>query len=237
MSKTVIYENASSEASADHHHISPTLLGLLKPIASPGHFAIDVGCGEGRFTFAIAPYLAHVIGIDRDVNGIDAAQSKAYQQGKEDVTFFVADAEVVDYSEFLTFEPYDLVTAHLCMSEPIIQRAWQSLRPGGRFLFAALESRQWEETGHVSQFSFEQQQFRSLLEQAGFVVEFLGVETRVLNYPNPDELAARWLNGNSRPRWLNDDRIEGLRAHTHNGGKTFTVKSQLIGRAIKRKNR
>jgi SAM-dependent methyltransferase len=231
MPNTVVYRQANA-AEDTHHEVSPTLLALFRSVASPGHYAIDVGCGRGRFTFEIAPMLAHTIGIDLGMESIEAAQAIADDKGIDTVSFFVADAEQVDYTEFITFEPYDLVTAHLCMSEPIITRAAAALRPGGRFLFAALEAGQWAETGVRSSFAFTEEGMRTALEKAGLRVEYLGVETEILEYETPSSLESAWLNGAS-PKWLNDTRREGLTKHIQSGGNTLTVRSHLIGRAVK----
>ncbi|MDP6356679.1 MAG: methyltransferase domain-containing protein [Planctomycetota bacterium] len=231
MSNTVVYRQTDA-AEDTHHRVSPALLALFRSIASPGHYAIDVGCGQGRFTFEIAPSLAHTIGIDLGMESIEAAQAEADDRAIDNVSFFVADAGQVDYSEFITFEPYDLVTAHLCMSEAIIARTAAALRPGGRFLFAALEARQWEETGLRSSFAFTEEGMRTDLVNAGLRVEYLGVETEILEYDTALSLETAWLNGAS-PKWLNDTRREGLTQHIQAGGNTLTVRSHLVGRAIK----
>jgi 2-polyprenyl-3-methyl-5-hydroxy-6-metoxy-1,4-benzoquinol methylase len=231
MPNTVVYRQASA-AEDTHHEISPTLLALFRSIASPGHYAIDVGCGRGRFTLEIAPKLAHTIGIDLGMEGIEAAQTLAEEKGIDTVSFFLADAEQVDYSEFITFEPYDLVTAHLCMSEAIIGRTAAALRTGGRFLFAALEDQQWTETGAPSSFAFSEEGLRTALENAGLRVEYLGVESEILEYETASSLESAWLNG-AAPKWLNDKRREGLAQHVKAGGNTLTVRSHLLGRAVK----
>ncbi|MDA0837341.1 MAG: methyltransferase domain-containing protein [Planctomycetota bacterium] len=231
MSNTVVYHQTNA-AEDTHHEVSPTLLALFRSIASPGHYAIDVGCGQGRFTFEIAPKLAYTIGIDLDMEGIEAAQTLAQEKGIDTVSFFVADAEQVDYTEFITFETYDLVTAHLCLSKAIIGRAASALRPGGRFLFAALEAGQWGETGVQSSFAFSEEGLRKALASAGLRVEYLGVETEILEYETASSLESAWLNGVS-PKWLNGSRRAGLAEHVKAGGNTLTVRSHLIGRAVK----
>ncbi|MBI2190990.1 MAG: class I SAM-dependent methyltransferase [Planctomycetes bacterium] len=215
--------------------MSPTLMALFQPIASPGHYAIDLGCGTGDFTFRVAPQLAHVIGIDRDAEAVESAQEDTAKRGMDNVTFFVADAERVDYREFLTSEPYDLVTAHLCLSPAMVEKSCAALRPGGRFLFCALESGQWQETGAPSRYAFQAQELRRLLEQAGFDVEYLGIETDILEYASPEELARDWLERLPRPRWMNEARSRGLSEHVGRGGQRITARSHLIGRAQKRR--
>lgn len=236
MARTILHTKPELPETAEtHERVSPTILALFRPITSPGHYAIDVGCGSGRFSFLIAPSLAHTIGIDRDPGSVEEAQSAAETRGADNVTFFVADADSVDYREFLTSEPYDLVTAHLCLSPAIIERSFAALRPGGRFLFTALEAEQWGETGIPSRFAFRDGELRALLEDAGFVVEYLGVETEIAEFPDPTRLAARWIEGPTAAAWLTQPRVEGLRRHVQRGGTTLTTRSHLIGRAQKRR--
>ena len=232
MPRIVTYRRTPPSPADDPHQVSPTALALLRPVTSPGHYAIDIGCGSGRFTFEVAPRVAHAVGIDLDMEAIDNAQSAATGNGIDNVTFFVADAEDTDYSEFLMYEPYDLVTASLCLSDEIVRRVHTSLRRGGRFLFVALEADQWTETGRPSQFAYEERPLRSLLRDTGFEIEHLSVETAVLDFGEPERLAS-WLDREDLPDWLDPARAEGLRSHAGTGGTTLTNRSHLIGRAVK----
>jgi SAM-dependent methyltransferase len=209
-------------------------MALFRSIASPGRYGLDIGCGRGRLAFKIAPRLAHVIGIDLAVESIDLAQAEAVRSGIDNVTFFVADAEHVDYSEFLSYEPYDLVTAHLCFSETIAHRAYAALRRGGRILAVSCHTSQWQETGHASRFALDGNALQSILSRSGFELEYLGLESEILEYESPDQLAAAWLGKEGRPKWLTPERAEGIAAHARHGGITFTIRSHLIARAQKR---
>jgi len=233
MCTTTIFRPAPAAALDDSEPVSPTLLGLLRPVASPGHYALDVGCGEGHLTSRLAPRFAHVIGIDLDLDAVDAAQSKAFEKGIENATFFVADAEHADYCEFLTYEPYDLVCAHRCFSEAIAHRAFAALRPGGHLLAAAHHPDQWQETGCPSSFALSGGRVCEILQGAGFETESLCLEKDLLEYESPERLAADWLERPDRPAWLTPERARGIEAHAGRGGTTLTIRSQTIVRARK----
>jgi len=234
MPTALSYRPATSRPLGGQEAASPTFLALFRSIASPGHYGLDVGCGRGRLAFQMAPRLAHVIGIDLDVESIDLAQSEAARNAVGNVTFFVADAEHADYSEFLSYEPYDVVTAHLSCSETVSRRAHAALRRGGRILVVAHHTSQWRETGHAPRFALDANALHAILSRSGFQVEYLGLETEILEYDGPDQLAAVWLPEEGRPGWLTPERAEGLAAHASRGGNTLTVRSQLIARAQKR---
>lgn len=103
------------------------LLDLLRP--QPGEQILDLGCGTGQLTAAIANHGATVYGIDASAAMIAAAQHH-YPQ----LTFSVADAR-----HFQVEAPMDAVFSNAVLHwvlEPdaVIERVWRSLRPGGRFV-------------------------------------------------------------------------------------------------------
>src|SRR5207344_113426 len=84
---------------------------------------LDVGTGTGRVALALAPLARHVVGVDRDAGAIDEARRRAAAAGHVNVEYVVGD---VESSEYAAFGP-DLVTAHLCMSDAIVERAARAL--------------------------------------------------------------------------------------------------------------
>src|SRR5262245_66491066 len=91
----------------------------------------------------MAPRGRRVIGIDRDAAAIDEARRRGRLARAENVEFEVADAEDGEYARF---DP-DIVVAHLCMSDAIVERAGRALAPGQVLAFVAFHADQWRETG------------------------------------------------------------------------------------------
>jgi SAM-dependent methyltransferase len=59
-----------------------------------GKSAIDIGCGSGRFTVAMAEYCSSVIGVDINKTGIDVARRYAEEAKRSNVEFI--DGDVLD---------------------------------------------------------------------------------------------------------------------------------------------
>jgi len=106
---------------------------------------LDVGCGTGRLTFWLAARARQVVGLDREPAAIKEARRLAEQAQVGNVDFIEADAEREEYHRFAP----DIVTAHLCASDAIIERAARALRPGRCLGMVAFHVDQWKETGKV----------------------------------------------------------------------------------------
>jgi trans-aconitate methyltransferase len=103
------------------------LIPLLQP--QPGELILDLGCGTGHLTHAIAESGAQVIGIDSSASMIATAQS-TYPQ----LEFHVADAR--DFS-FVT--PFDAIFSNATLhwikeADQVIGCITANLKPGGRFV-------------------------------------------------------------------------------------------------------
>jgi len=66
--------------------------------------AVDLGCGDGRFTFLLAEYARSVSAYDISPSLVQAASEKAALEHVENVSFQVSELDAV-----LPFEKYDLV--------------------------------------------------------------------------------------------------------------------------------
>jgi trans-aconitate methyltransferase len=103
------------------------LLDLLSP--EPGERILDLGCGTGHLTAAIAARGADVVGLDASKEMIDAAR-EAYPQ----IPFLLADA-----ADFTVDAPYDAVFSNAAlhwMTRPgqVAANIVRALRLGGRFV-------------------------------------------------------------------------------------------------------
>jgi ubiquinone/menaquinone biosynthesis C-methylase UbiE len=189
--------------------------------------ALDVGTGSGRLAFALAPLCRRVIGIDRDSALIDDARRRAAALGLDNTELLVVDAESIEYQDFGP----DLVTAHLCMSDAIAERAARALGPGRVFACVAFHTDQWRETGRRSRFAYDEDQAVHLLDRLGFAVEHLEVDRHVQRFRSVEEALAAAVG--LEERWKADGRWFRYIKFLEEGGRTLT-RSHLILKARRR---
>lgn len=204
--------------------ISPRFLDLLAREPLSDLRVLDVGCGSGRLTLALASAARSVVGLDRDAPALDEARRRAAAADLANVEFHEADVERVGYE---SWRP-ELVTAHLCASDAIVERAAAALAPGRCLAMVAFHVDQWKETGRVSRFACDETRMRSTLERAGFQVEALEVEQQVQRFGSVEEGLAAAVG--LEDRWRVDGRWFRYIAFLESGGRTLT-RSHLIVKA------
>lgn len=207
--------------------VSPRFLALLEKEPLADLCVLDIGTGWGRLALALAPACRRVVGVDRDAASIAEARRRARRAGLDNVEFIVADVESVEYA---AFEP-DLVTAHLCMSDAIAERAARVLRPGQVFAAVAFHTDQWRETGRRSRFAYDERRMAALLGGLGFEVEHLAVEQEVETFPSVE--AALAAVAALEEKWRSDGRWLHYLAFLEAGGRTLT-RSHLVVKARRR---
>ncbi|MFQ5913979.1 MAG: class I SAM-dependent methyltransferase [Nitrospinota bacterium] len=213
-----------------HSDLSPVFMKWLLLEVTKEKRVVDLGCGYGKLTFALAPYAGFAVGLDRDGEAIQRASARAEAEGVLNVRFAVADVERVEYDDADFGGRPDIVTAHLCMSDAIIERAGRALDPGAPFAFVCLHKNQWKETGRPSRFSYTEDGIRDRLAEARFELVHGRVEEEVVDLPFPEEAERVFLQKDVLPKgWhLEGRRTEGLRAYLRRGGREFTRKSHLL---------
>ncbi len=184
-----------------------------------------MGCGSGRLTIAISPYAKRVIGIDISDSEVESARQIANAMGKGNIEFHVADAEAIEYREFLGQE-VDVVASNLCMSGEIIERSSRALEAGGPFVFACFHSDQLKELGG-SRFSFEQDEMKMLLEKSGFKVEYVDVEKWDMELSDKETVEREYRKFPWAERRWNE-----LMRYVSEGGQKLT-QSRLVVKARK----
>jgi len=207
--------------------ISPRFLSLLESAGLAGKRVLDVGCGWGRLSLALAPRSGRVVGIDRDAALIAEARRGAAAAGLVNVEFHEGDADREEYGRWAP----DLVTAHLCASDAIVERAGRALAPGAWLGMVAFHVDQWRETGKVSRFAYDEARMAPVLESAGLVADVLEVEREVKAFASVEEGLAAAVG--LAERWKTDGRWVRYLAYLQGGGRTLT-RSHLIVLARKR---
>ncbi len=207
--------------------ISPRFMAYLDEEPLQDLTVLDVGTGTGRLALALAPRCRRVIGVDREASAVEEARRRAAAAGLAHVEFVVADAEAIEYA---AFGP-GLVTAHLCLSDAIVERAGRALGPGRVLAFVAFHADQWRETGRRSRFAYDEDQARTVLARCGFAVERLEVEQSVQTFDSVE--AALAAVAGLEDRWRRDGRWLRYREYLDRGGRTLT-RSHLLGKARRR---
>ena len=212
-----------------HADVSPVFLRWLLETVTKAGRVLDLGCGDGRLAFALAPHAAEVAGLDRDAEAIRRAGGRAEAEGVSNLRFVVADVEAVEYDDARWGGRPDTLTAHLCMSDAMIERAGRALAPGAIFAAVALHRNQWKETGIPSRFAYTEDSLTRGLEKAGFEIIHGRVEEEVLVFRSPEEAEGVLLgDGGGDALKRRGRREEGLRAHLRGGGKEITRKGHLL---------
>lgn len=233
--REIRYEPGMGKEALHHGGLSPVFLEWILEEDLRGKSILDLGCGKGRLSFALAPHAASVLGLDWDGEAILAARERARDLGLPHLSFRVADVEAVEYSELYLKEwgwPPHLIVAHLCMSREIIARSGRALRKGAPFIFAAFHRDQWRETGRPSRFAWGEEEIEEELEKAGFRLEKALVEQDILTFSDAASAEeALFSEGLLPAKWEADGRANGLRSYLRGGGTNFTRKSHLLIKA------
>ena len=174
--------------------------GVLQWLAArPGERILDLGCGDGALTVALAA-ICDTVGVDQSAEQVEAAKVKGL------------DARVADGAKLAFDREFDAVFSNAALhwmrdGDAVIDGAWRVLKPGGRFVgemggganaatvIAALEAavtRRGADGRAANPWYFPSpEEYRARLERRGFRVE------RLLLFPRPTPLPGRladWLD-------------------------------------------
>src|SRR5688572_8147623 len=214
------------EAARELDTLRPMLLDQFRHEDFRGRHVLDVGTGEGRLAFVAAGLGAKVTGVDLDRVKLMHARAYAGLRDFRYVEFVVGDVEKTPYHEFVR-EPIDAVISNLCMSPEIVGHASRSLRPGGKFIFAAHHGDHWKETRRGSRWAFYEDRMRDLLEERRFAIEFIGVDTTVAEFEQFREVEF-FLRGRTGRRWVEDGRWQELSDAFARGEKHLTLSFLVV---------
>jgi CYTH domain-containing protein/2-polyprenyl-3-methyl-5-hydroxy-6-metoxy-1,4-benzoquinol methylase len=111
------------------------VLELYRP--GPKDRVVDLGCGWGTFSFALADVAGEVVGVDFSERSIDFCERRLAREPRSNLRFLRADAGDTGLDE----AAWDVVVAadlfeHLYPddSQRVAREAFRLLRPGGRFV-------------------------------------------------------------------------------------------------------
>ena len=213
-----------------HGDMGESWLSAVKEALPDGGGHLDLGCGSGRMTFALANRWAPdgwSIGADRDEETLDRARARATIENLPGARFLALDVEKEDYTAILSGRLPDLVTAHLCMGLEIVSRAASVLPPGGMFACVALHRDLWREIGRPSRFAIAETELESMLERFDLIPQFLRAEVEMLEIENPRDFLESSLNADFVSRWKKSGRWDALNRYLEGGGRRLIARAQL----------
>ena len=204
--------------------LSPRFLALLAAEGLEALRALDVGCGAGRLTLWLAPRVKHATGLDRDPSALVDARRLAGAAHLANVEFHEADVEREEYDRWRP----ELITAHLCASDAVIERARRALGPGQCLAMVAFHLEQWKETGTVSRFAYDEARMERVLRLRGFTPEVVEVEREVARFASVEAGLAAAVA--LEDKWRADGRWFRYVRFLEEGGRTLT-RAHLIVKA------
>ncbi|HET8575789.1 MAG TPA: methyltransferase domain-containing protein, partial [Methylomirabilota bacterium] len=196
--------------------ISPRFLALLGEEKLAGKRVLDLGCGWGRLTLLLAPACGHVVGLDREPALIKEARERAARARLSNVQFHEADVEREEYERWAP----DLITAHLCASDAIVERAGRALPRGACLGLVAFHVDQWKETGKISRFAYDEARMDRTLRRHGLIPEAIELDREIQRFASVEEGLAGAVG--LEDKWKADGRWYRYLAFLESGGRTLT---------------
>ncbi|MEM3083979.1 MAG: class I SAM-dependent methyltransferase [Nitrososphaerales archaeon] len=107
---------------------------LLDLIPQGNYKVLDLACGTGILSLALARKVGYVVGVDITEDSVRIAKGKALAQNVDNVSFYVSAAEAIPMAN----RQFDFVTASYlpkyCDIEQVIAEICRVLKPGGMLI-------------------------------------------------------------------------------------------------------
>ena len=159
------WDRMRDELFGDRFHFA-----AMAALADPAWVVGDLGCGTGRVTAALAPFVARVIAVDGSAAMLQAAKKRLH--GIDNVDLRRGDLESLPIDDArLDAAMLTLVLHHLPEPERALAEVARVVRPGGRAIVVDMQPHEREnyrqQMGHVW-LGFSDDHMRRLVTESGF---------------------------------------------------------------------
>lgn len=125
-----------------HDNWDDTDLKIIRQLCDlQGKDVVEIGCGDGRLTFKLAPFCRSIVGVDVDARFIALANEKKQALGTANIEFLVGNAEnlslMPDSADLILF-PW--VLHEVKNTRQALLEALRTLRENGRLIVIGLRS-------------------------------------------------------------------------------------------------
>jgi S-adenosylmethionine-dependent methyltransferase len=172
-------------------------LGGLRPLR--GARVLEIGCGTGSSTVALAEQGAEVVAIDIDPGYMEIARVRCRAYGIDAATFFVADAAALPPA--IAHRQFDFVIffaslEHMLVEERLraLAHAWEMLGPGGFLCVVDTPNRLWFFDTHTALMNF----FHWLPDDLALAYSRFSTRPTVRDQPRDGDAAMRTFLRNGR---------------------------------------
>jgi len=159
------WDRVRDEMFGDRFHLA-ALAAFVEPDATVG----DLGCGTGQVSAALAPFVAHVIGVDSSAAMLQAARKRLHAHGNVDLRRGELEALPIDDAR-LDAATVMLVLHHVPEPARALADVARVLKPGGRLVLVDMLPHDREnyrqQMGHVW-LGFAEDHTERMLNDAGF---------------------------------------------------------------------
>jgi 2-polyprenyl-3-methyl-5-hydroxy-6-metoxy-1,4-benzoquinol methylase len=135
-----------------------TIPWLARHHGLEGLRVLEIGCGTGSSTLALAEQGASVVGIDLDLGAMEVARDRLASHG---LAAQLREGNAADIGTDFAGQRFDLILyfatlEHMTVPERLasLRQAWELLAPGGSIGVIEAPNRLWFSDGHTSQLPF-----------------------------------------------------------------------------------